>query len=240
MSVLSTASVAFSDEIGHMNGTRLARLCRADGVVLAPDAPATAVDGVFTTVPDRSSVPPAGPIFQTGLVEVWQSRVQYDGDLSWYQVLAVDLAAPFVLHMRRDLHIDSSMVATFLVFDYANMAIPPLAMLDAATPTFTISPKPGEKSASIPFSYLQVIPVLPRSGFVLLGELSRYVPVSKRRFSAIIDKPSQFEATVVGSAGERVLVHLLSSATGPLISVECVIISSSASLRCSQSSCQCK
>ena len=47
MSLLSMASVTFSDPAGESNKTLLMQLCREDGVLLKPDRPATAIDAQF-------------------------------------------------------------------------------------------------------------------------------------------------------------------------------------------------
>ena len=47
MSLLSMAAVTFSDPVGETNRSLVMQLCRADGVLLKPDRPATAVDAQF-------------------------------------------------------------------------------------------------------------------------------------------------------------------------------------------------
>lgn len=47
MSLLSMASVTFGDAVGESNKTLLMQLCRADGMLLKADRPATAIDAQF-------------------------------------------------------------------------------------------------------------------------------------------------------------------------------------------------
>lgn len=47
MSVLSTASVTFSDAVDATNKTLIMMTCREDGMILKPDRPATAIDAQF-------------------------------------------------------------------------------------------------------------------------------------------------------------------------------------------------
>ena len=60
------------------------------------------------------------------------------------------------------------------------------------------------------FTLHHVVPVLPHSGWALLGEAAtKWVPVSSARFSHLQDDDSGFTVAVAGTAGERVEVMAL-------------------------------
>jgi hypothetical protein len=66
MSLLSMAHVTFSDAVGETNRTLIMQLIRADGMLLKPDRPVTAIDGQFQAMmfgewPGQASQGPDGP-----------------------------------------------------------------------------------------------------------------------------------------------------------------------------------
>ena len=66
MSLLSMAHVTFGDAVGETNKTLIMQLIRADGMLLKPDRPVTAIDGQFQAMmfgswPGQSSQGPDGP-----------------------------------------------------------------------------------------------------------------------------------------------------------------------------------
>jgi len=200
VSTLSTGPTFISGEIGSWDKALIARSCRADGLLLQPDRAATAVDA--------SILARAGFLGGDGTVnseagEVWASRSHLDGaPAPCTQLLAADVTVPLSL-APADLGYVGSGGAKLLVFE-ANASSAPRAF-DAAHPIAVT-----RAATKLDFTLHHVVPVLPLSGWALLGEAaSKWVPVSSARFSDLRDSASGFTVAVAGTVGERIEVLAL-------------------------------
>ena len=181
VSALSAGPVGPGDAIGLTDKPLLMKTCRADGLLLKADKPATPIDRWFLA---------GGP---DG--EVWDAETSL-GPNRWHFVLAADLKTPYTLGAD-DLHTaiscaafapDTGMVAAF-------DATHPLPL--AVTP---------QVSGVVPFTYLVVAPRTP-DGWAFLGETGKFVTVSRQRFTDIA--PDTARVTLRGAPREVVTLQWL-------------------------------
>ncbi len=226
IAVLSCGPVAFGDSVDHINATRLMRTCNSEGLILQPDLPARTIDGAFLKVP--KTVPPAGQFFQTELVEIWSSFATL-GNQRFFYILAVNLTEDFALNLQRDL----GTIQPLIIFDLrSHSVVGELSMSN----DFVIQKNALFNTPKIPFSYLMAVPAL-MSGFVLLGELEKYVPISRRRMSDLIETDLQFSVTIAAEIEEQVELSVLDQVRGNLQRVKCI---ENATLICSRANGKCK
>ncbi|MBV9850127.1 MAG: hypothetical protein JO250_10680 [Armatimonadetes bacterium] len=177
-SALSAGPVGPGDAIGQTNVSLLMKVCRADGLLLKPDKPATPIDRWFLADgPDG---------------EVWDADTDF-GPNRWHYMLAADLKAPYTLRPD-DLHTQTPCVA----FDPDAQSV---MGFDAAHPlTLAADRGPG----AVPFTYLVIAPRSP-DGWAFLGETGKLVTVSRQRFADIAADGSR--VTLRGVPGEAVTLQ---------------------------------
>eukprot|EP01090_Pellita_catalonica_P002759 TRINITY_DN12359_c0_g1_i1.p1 TRINITY_DN12359_c0_g1~~TRINITY_DN12359_c0_g1_i1.p1 ORF type:complete len:705 (+),score=113.09 TRINITY_DN12359_c0_g1_i1:109-2115(+) len=235
VATLSTGPVGVADKIDHINATIVNATCRADGLILKPDKPATALDKAFMQF-DFSAMPRS--------IQVWSTFTALDeGALVWSYILAAELEDTFTV-TTADLDVKGH---DFVVYEYlafvsgnnSNVGLfndhTPL-VIDAMMPSFVpeealamknplytaidseepfISDRYGDSHSvgappkKVDFKYYVVAPILP-GGWAILGEISKYVVVSKQRFSSVVtgsDSTNQWlTVTFNGSLQEKVTV----------------------------------
>jgi len=209
IAVLTTGPVGPSDKIGSMNTTRVMGTCRKDGLLLKPDIPAIPLDIAFKQF--DWSVEPVE-------IEVWRTFSHYDSGLVWHYILGADLAQDFTIRPD-DLEEPSGFDGFAL-----NYMTGRLQRFNAKNNL--ILPKKKDVPNVIDFTYFVVAPVL-SNGWVLLGELAKYVPMSKQRFVEI-DTGSRngetwLEVTIAGQAKENVELYFMNPGSEVPFSVSCAI-----------------
>lgn len=182
---LSTGPVMLGDLIRAEDVALILRSCRADGLLLQPDRPATPIDG---NILSRVSPGAAGP---SGVVLSTHSDVS---GLRWTYVLAVRVPTyqlrPHEVALQRS--------------NYGRVAV------EANT---TGEARPFDEANPLPLRSLgesdfQLWTVAPRSsnGWALLGEVaSKWVGVSRRRFTSVVeDATGGLLVGCRGAAGEQI------------------------------------
>ena len=92
VATLSTGPVSIADKAGDTNTTLVRRCVAADGRILQPDKPATAVDSMFSQGVGPQTAPP-GPVWATST-----SFARSGGAVSplvWHYLLSVDVSSPW-------------------------------------------------------------------------------------------------------------------------------------------------
>jgi len=193
MATLSTAPVAISDGVGSANQTLVTQLVRSDGLVLRPDRPVTATD-----MQVRSQVFGGGPA-PSGAIYTTHTAI---GGYHWMFVATVSLSdsydmSPDVLALKPP---ETKSMAAFR-FDFGAAHRPSLLMpvFDAAHP---LPLEKGQHACDIS-SYWIVAPVF-SNGLVLMGEVSKLVPISRSRIVAFAESSDEIIVTVSGAENELV------------------------------------
>ncbi|CAJ1359089.1 unnamed protein product [Effrenium voratum] len=200
IAALSTGPLALADKAGDTNKTLVMRCIRADGRILQPDKPATSIDATFT-----ATGPDSGRIWSTftGL-----------GGWSWHYVLYIDLISPWQLtygdfypelqtsvwrrwheaHRPRSCAHLQPAVASGCV----GLGVPRL-----------LNDRPiMVQNDTRRFDLVQFSPIFP-NGWVLLGEVGKYVGVSRWRFLDVSAPLGGLELQLAGAVGEEVRVLAL-------------------------------
>jgi len=203
VSTLSKGPVAPSDKIGRSDAALIRRSCAKDGMLLQGDKPAMAINAqhvqaAFGCAPNAACGPQG---------EVWATYTAMgSSDLPPFAVvLAAQLKAPFTLGLD---HLDlgpSSETVDWVAFETNSSAsLVPIKSGSSSAITLRACGKwDFELWALAPWDRAA-------SGFVLLGEQDKWVPVSAARFSRLefARTPSEQRAAVTakGTLGETVHV----------------------------------
>lgn len=195
IATLSTGPVGIADKAGDSNATLLRRSIRPDGLILQPDKPATSIDATFIDSPAARQ--PQGHIWST-----YAALTNGLGfKLRWYYVLSIDVKVSW--HLRQN--------DLFPRLDMSNRSWAAHRWHESARPTLCLQGELAVKSgcmlgpsalveSDLPiiqndrpvmvandthqFDLLQLSPVL-ENGWVFLGDLTKYVSVSGKRFSEV-------------------------------------------------------
>jgi len=220
VSVLSTGPVSFGDAIGYTNISLILSTCRSDGMILKPDKPATVIDKTFL------SNGPKG--------DLWDTFTAF-GAYRWHYILVPDLNQPYSLY---PVDIESAFPGVVYKFNNSNII---QNFNDNTTLNLPVIIR-NITTGYTPFNYFNIAPIFEENGLVLLGEVSKIVPVSHQRLSNLNVTSSGFEVLVLGAAFENVIISSLLSL--PLTTVTktlCQIsIAQFATLTCTLKSCTCQ
>lgn len=222
ISVLSGGMVGVGDGLGRTVRDIVMRTCRADGLLLKPDRPATPIDRMF--------LPHARPF----LTAAWSRR---PGLGRWTYVAAYHLASEHpertvedrlwaelqtdpgfpvedmfvfpehVTDWHLDLAEDLGLAGRFVVFDWRRG--------EGFVPTdgrFEMTPF----EHLYDFAYYVVAPVLD-NGLALIGETDKYVTLADRRFQAVVADGDALRVTVAGVPGEHVTLRAWDADAGALL-----------------------
>lgn len=229
VATLSTGPVAFGDKINTTNKTILLRCCALDGAVLAPSRPATAIE--LTYVPGSE---PSGEIWTT-VSKVATSASATDAEIIGAHVFAAGLAEPFSLQPQH-----AGLGADVIGYDWVvlNWTGVGLDLSSVGAPrlwtnqsTLRFGPLAMLKDDIVPFEHWVANPVLP-GGWILVGEVGKFVPLSPARFTWVNSTRSVpagsagLVASVRGTAGERlglVFTQVSGGGVAALHSAVCVI-----------------
>eukprot|EP00117_Sycon_ciliatum_P018384 scpid44594/ scgid17018/ len=227
LAILSMGPVGFSDAIGKSNASLLMRTCRQDGTLLKPSKSVTAVNAVFSA---QNS--PPGNVYMTYCGSMEQSTayiiVSFSMKDTW-SLTVMDLWPPvnfdhsavqgaekaaiavstttFVYRMRWNQPVCSHNQSAEACV--SSVSFPSDLKADGDNKILDVPARVSQESDLTP-CLTMVWPVLCPSGWLLLGELGKYVPLSAQRFPsqyACITEGISFD--VVGSPDESVTVTAL-------------------------------
>jgi len=201
MSILSASFVTCSDGIGSANVTLLSRLYRPDGLLLKPSRPVTAIDAQFI-----GSVFPDSGLGAQG--QVYSTVSTISGHL-WSFVTGVLMAKPFHLYPH---HIALPESIQWYTYRYnfgpqvsSSKYGDDLLQLLELEPFSSTSPIQFDASnLTLPEIQYQIVTPIFANGIVLLGELSKFVPVSPQRIANIITNAHMISLSLLGTANESI------------------------------------
>lgn len=227
LALMSTGPVGLSDAVGHTNATLLKRIMMKDGTLLKPSKPVTAIDSTFLTASQPilaggSSGQGGGYVYGTACVGNAWTFVSFLLQQQ-YEVKVRDFyPLPQKGNIQKDNEtytfayrqfgdgsecqegqdaVSSGCIRLATVSDspQAGVFIAPEALFDTTTP--------GQRTYTPTIT--AVWQPCERSRWILLGELSKYVPISPVRFKHVRCTESGVLVGAVGSPGEVVTVTAL-------------------------------
>ena len=228
VATLSTGPLGLADKAGDTNATLIRRCIAADGRILQPDKPATAVDSMFGNEATRK--PPPGPVWATHTTigpQVWHYILSVDVEKSWtihgsdlFPVMpntasellgAVGPVSEWVAHPWFTGHAPTPCV-------HGSDALASGCIIAAVRsaediPALRTSRPIMVSNDTRAFDLLELAPVV--GGWVLLGEVEKYVRVSRDRFETVDFSATGITATLSGSAGESTAVTALAPGKSP-------------------------
>jgi len=187
VSSFTAGPVAPSDMIGHSDADLIRRACNSDGLLLKPSRPATSIDATFAF----RAFGYGGP---DGEVTATYSDL---GELRYHHVLAADMKSAYKLTPAAlPGHGTSSHVVSFEHRPDRKPTLP-LKEFDEEHPI--LIPACGQSD----FHIFLTAPVL-ANGWVILGELSKWVPTSPERIQNIAVTDEGLSMALHGGSGEEV------------------------------------
>lgn len=217
MSVLSASFVTVSDAASASNASLLQHLYRADGMLLKPTRPVTAMDAqllanVFGNS-DKSAVAEQIRADVDGVDGHLYSTYSNVSNLQWTMVVGVKLSAPFVVYPAHIGLVGGTTEWVTYQYDFAgdlgSEANTALSTFDDQHP-ITIANTSGS-SNPYAIQYHIVAPVL-SNGVVLIGELHKFVPIATQRII-------QLEFPKAADVSSNHVVLQLSGAEGEKVSI---------------------
>lgn len=222
VSVLSTGPVGISDKAGGTNATIAMATCDTAGTLLQPSKPLTPSDRTYA---------PAGrwPRLQ-GQLALWNSYTAVgNATLAWFSVSVVTNAraagTPVELVPAVDFYPAPSPGALLVHREWHESPARCRPGADAVS-TGCVSLAPPNRTASsrsaaasdLKFDLFVSSPVL-AGGWVLLGEIGKYVSVSEARFASVVATAATLTVQVHGAPAEVVSVTALRAGAGRTWSV---------------------
>jgi len=216
IATLSTGPVGISDKAGNTNKTLLMHAMRPDGWLIQPDRPVTPVDASFMQPNFVGSRPPPPG-------HVWATTASIPGAGIWHYVLAIDVRQRWQLSSK-DLYPDLRPATGWIARCWHHEHAPSSCTSGSVAPSVDCDINVIESEADMPwllntrpimvandthvFDLMQFAPI-GNNGWVFLGDLTRYVSVTKRRFRQVLFTEAGMRITVEGVAGETLVLTAL-------------------------------
>jgi len=209
VSSLSAGPITPSDAVDGSNATLIMMICREDGMLLKPDRPAMNIEATFLS--RAFSLP--GP-----QSEVWNTFTIINDNI-WYYVFGCQLSSPYNFQSN-DFVIPPLSSNQFVYYQYNLTNAKNINLNTFNSITIPSGSTPGD-------SYLYIVaPIFANSGWVFLGEVNKFIAISKQRFLQVTDEPLGVTLQISGSNGENVLLAFLQPNTTLPVFWECLIPSS--------------
>ena len=195
VAAFSTGPVGLGDGPGYTDAALALATCRADGMLLQPDKPLTALDQTFW--PDAQQAPPSD-----GRLLGSHATVGGLSAATWLYVLAVDTPGGAAVVPAALPGAPTATSSRFAVWRWgADDAR--VSFVDAAAP-LRVESAPRHANGTHAWSLYTLAPVL-EGGWALLGERGKFVGASSRRLGGVsVTTAGALLVTVRGSAGEVV------------------------------------
>lgn len=200
VATLSTGPVAIGDKIGATNVSIVMRTCTTNGTILAPSRPATAIESTYL----GGAAAPAG--------EVWATEATVTSGASTLPpfglVLVADLQQAYTLQPRH-LRWWPWAAPNTRYFSYpwsTNISSSPLAPF-STNESLVLPACPAKNNSHVfPWQLHLLVPTL-SNGWLLKGEVGKYVPFSPRRFLNVdAGSAAQLGMTVAGMGCGRLAI----------------------------------
>lgn len=205
--------VAPSDMIGHSDASLIMRACDADGRLLKASRPAKSIDATFAF----RAFGRDGP---DGEVVASHSDI---GDFRFYHILAANLKTPYSIKPS-GLSPDASASGSLVFKHMPGNATAPASVI--SKPFSDADPVSLAACGKGDFQLVHTTPVLPNTDLVLLGELSKWVPLSPQRVQNIAfateGAKNVFTISMRGASGEKVEMWF-ADGEGKLSKVACTL-----------------
>ncbi|XP_071096653.1 uncharacterized protein [Haliotis cracherodii] len=186
VATLSTGPVGVSDMLGCMNKTLIMKCVNADGLILKPSRPATAIDNMIRKMAWSDFEGPDG--------EVWSTYSDLGGKNKYGIILAADLQGSYTM---------TPCMAGFEGFPYSMVF--PANDPNKIQPLTDPQPLTMSGCTAKDFCLFYVSPVLKINGKQVLiqGELDKWVPMSPQRVTDI-NVADDITISLTGAARETV------------------------------------
>ena len=216
VSTLTGGPILFGDGINGSNRTLIMMACRDDGLLLKPDRPATPTDAFWMALLESADAAEC-----RGDLSVTDTSIAVDGSVySWLYAVGVQLCSPYNLSLGEWAGATEPFRARgrSMQRDYVDAE----ARLPVAKPTATLAFRPEDAAASLvelgslagsvsiaagpdygTADFWRTAPVLP-NGWALLGELGKFVGVSRQRIAGLATQGASLHVALVGAPGEVV------------------------------------
>jgi hypothetical protein len=185
ISTLSCAMVAPMDGLNYINATRVKTACRSDGTILKPDVPVRTSDACFHRGPHAD---PATHDPSTCLIYITHTDIQGMGRVRYvFRDETEKVVTPAMAHIG-----DAGDVSDdFALYNWYTGELRLFGVLNEVAPGYE-----GH-------SYSMIVPILP-GGWIFLGEVDKYVPISRLRFSKVLSSNAdKLEVVASGVPGEQ-------------------------------------
>ena len=207
LALLSTGPVGISDAIGQTNATLVRRMTMSDGTLLQPARPIVSVDATLSNneAPPGQVLATHAPSESDARVHLFVSFLLQD---RWRvpasQLFPVPEQLPQLYAIRAFDEYGRLPCATG---DKAlNGCIDGLVTITSPDDTLFVAPAADKSNVTGGTDYRPTLtavwPVCQSSGWVLLGELDKYVPLATKRFPQTQCSANGVSATLCGAAGE--------------------------------------
>eukprot|EP00438_Fugacium_kawagutii_P003001 Skav233480 [mRNA] locus=scaffold1310:56392:61546:+ [translate_table: standard] len=223
---LCMALPSIADKAGDSNATLLLRSMRSDGLILQPDKPATSIDASFMTALEGRK------LLQGNIWSTYAEVDEVDGvnvrsrasRLLWHYVLSIDVHASWhlqkgdfypaldmklgwVAHRWHRLHAPTPCLPGQLAVK-SGCLLGPGAFIESDLPRVLNDRPVMVANDTHQFDLLQLSPVL-ANGWVLLGETTKYVSVSRKRFRSVTVTSAGISVEADGVINEEIHVVAL-------------------------------
>ncbi|EGD83514.1 hypothetical protein PTSG_04123 [Salpingoeca rosetta] len=212
VATLSAGPVTPADGIPYQNKELIMRSCNEDGLLLNPDRPAVSIDQTFKAAAFGAAFGAAGQLWAT------YSTI---GSHRFNHVFAAEMKNTFDL-LPSTLTVDATATATategmvaYAVANTTSLDVSTLRVQQFSREVpIVIS---AQTSTPNTFDLYHTAPVFD-NGIAFLGELSKWVPTSSKRFKGFTKTASSIKVEVVGALGEKVTAHFayMSSSTNDI------------------------
>mgnify|MGYP001426976762 CR=1 FL=1 len=232
VALLSGGPFGLSDKAGDTNATLVQRAARQDGRLLQADRPATVLEYEFArAVPNSTRPAPEGSFWGTSTTV---------GGATWHHVVSINqVSAPYQL-LPSDLYPAPAATARWVARPFFDGFVPRACTAGAAalaSKCITAGPSAAAdlpplqntrpimvQNDTVAFDLTLYAPVLDH-GWVLLGEIAKYVPVSRARVAAVNATAAMLTVDLLGAAHEPVTLVALEP---PALTVRAVTLTCSA------------
>ena len=216
--LMSCGPVGPSDRAGYTNATLIMRTCRADGRLLQPRRPITAINdqfvlGVFNGTGINVWSTEFGPYDTRGNVEI-VGRAVYAINMGKNYDLRYDSFSPS-LNSNFDYIVRSW-------YNYTNCKNGSLAIQNGcikyvkanSKTLYTLMPQKVIPPMHESFELVHILEGVSMSSLVFLGELDKYVSVSQHRFDNLMIEGMTLSVEVRGESNETVNLSVLKPNSG--------------------------
>lgn len=200
VAALSAGPVSPGDGVGGIDKDLVMSTCRADGLLLKPDRPATPLDSYWLARAFGGAVGPTGEVWSTESLLCDASTC-----FRWYFVVGMDLrmaynVTPSQVIQAAHAWSDSTAVSSdYVAYDFR---VSPRVVQDfsQSKPLYFA---PGQDYGAC--TYYIACPAL-GNGWTFLGEQDKFIAISNQRFSDLRIGENSFELSVHGKPSENVTV----------------------------------